>query len=126
MAALVSSWIRDGTADDLLLDRRREAAARQAKAREILKGARFDTHPLGYYVWMHLPEPWRSDSFAAEMRERGIAVAPAEAFVVGRNSIPHAVRLCLGAARDHEELERGLATVADALAGAREAGAAIV
>jgi DNA-binding transcriptional MocR family regulator len=126
MAALVSAWIRDGTADTLVDDRRREAAARQARARALLGGARYQAHPAGYYVWLHLPAPWRSDSFTAEMRARGVAVTPAEAFVVGRGAVPHAVRLCLGAARDRAELDRGLIAVAEALPTAREAGAAIV
>jgi DNA-binding transcriptional MocR family regulator len=126
MAALVSAWIRDGTADALVVDRRREAEARQAQARAILGDARYDAHPFGYYVWLHLPAPWRSDSFTAELRGRGVAVTPAEAFVVGRGTVPHAVRLCLGAARGRIELDRGLSLVAETLSGAREAGAAIV
>jgi DNA-binding transcriptional MocR family regulator len=126
MAALASAWIRDGTADALVADRRREAVARQARARALLGGARYEAHPSGYYVWLHLPAPWRSDTFTAEMRARGVAVTPAEAFVVGRGTVPHAVRLCLGAARDRAELERGLVAVAEALPAAREAGAAIV
>jgi DNA-binding transcriptional MocR family regulator len=126
MAALVSAWIRDGTADALVTDRRREAESRQARARALLSSARFDAHPSGYYLWLHLPEPWRSDSFTAEMRARGVAVSPAEAFVVGRGAVPHAVRLCLGAAPGRADLDRGLTAVADALSAAREAGAAIV
>jgi DNA-binding transcriptional MocR family regulator len=126
MAALVSAWIRDGTADLLVAERRREAVARQARARALLGGARYDTHPSGYYVWLHLPEPWRSDSFTSEMRARGVAVSPAEAFVVGRGPVPHAVRLCLGAAPGRAELDRGLSAIAEALSVAHEAGAAIV
>src|SRR5262245_50564203 len=53
MAALVSAWIRDGTADALVADRRREAEGRQARARALLSGARFDAHPSGYYLWLH-------------------------------------------------------------------------
>jgi DNA-binding transcriptional MocR family regulator len=126
MAALVSAWIRDGTADILVTERRREAEARQARARALLGDARYDAHPSGYYLWLRLPEPWRSDSFTAEMRARGVSVTPAEAFVVGRGTVPHAVRLCLGAAPGRAELDRGLTAVADALSAAREAGAAIV
>ncbi len=126
MAALVSAWIRDGTADTLVADRRREAEARQARARALLGDARYDAHPSGYFLWLHLPEPWRSDSFTTELRARGVAVTPAEAFVVGRGTVPHAVRLCLGAARGRAELDRGLSTVAETLSAAREAGAAIV
>ncbi|HSB62287.1 MAG TPA: PLP-dependent aminotransferase family protein [Vicinamibacteria bacterium] len=126
MAALASSWIRDGTADTIVAERRREAAARQALLRERLAEAEYDAHPFGYYAWLRLPEPWRADGFGAEMRARGVLVSPPEAFVVGRAPVPHAVRLCLGAPRTREALGRGLGAVAEALHGAREAGAAMV
>ena len=96
---VVTTWIRDGTADALLEARRAEAAARQALAAEVLAGADYDAHPVGYHLWLHLPEPWRSESFAAQTARRGVTVTPAEAFVVGRGAAPHAVRLCLGAPR---------------------------
>ena len=60
-AAIASAWIRDGTADALLAARREEARARQAVARERLAGADFDAHPEAYYLWLRLPEPWRSE-----------------------------------------------------------------
>jgi DNA-binding transcriptional MocR family regulator len=125
MAALVSAWIRDGTADALVAARRREAEARQAQARAVLGDTSFLTHPSSYYVWLQLPDPWRSGSFTAEMRVRGVSVSPAEAFVVGRGPVPHAVRLCLGGA-SRADLGRGLSAVAEALSLPREAGAAIV
>ena len=125
-AAVASSWIKGGTADAILAARRREARARQALAREVLAGADFDTQPEAYYLWLRLPEPWRRDSFAAVLRARGVAVTPADAFAVGREPAPHAVRLCLGAARSREALRRGLGLVADVLQGAGEAGAAVV
>ena len=82
--------------------------------------------PEGYYLWLRLPEPWRRDTFAAVLRARGVALTPAEAFAVGRAPAPHAVRLCVGAARSRKELRRGLGLVADVLRGAGEAGAAVV
>ena len=128
MAALASTWIEGGTAEELLLDRRRAAARRQARVHERLgaAGLRFDAHPASYFVWLHLPEPWRSDTFAAEVRTRGLAVTPAEAFLVGRGAVPHAVRVCVGAARTEDELERGLGALVDALAGGREGAGAVV
>jgi DNA-binding transcriptional MocR family regulator len=126
MAALATSWIRNGTADAIVAERRSEAAARQTLLRERLAEASYDAHPFGYYVWLRLPEPWRSDTFVAELRARGVLVSPPEAFVVGRAPVPHAVRLCLGGPRTREELDRGLTAVAEALRGAREAGAAMV
>jgi DNA-binding transcriptional MocR family regulator len=125
-AEIVSQWIRDGTADALLAARRGEAAARQALAAEALAGADYEAHPVGYHLWLRLPEPWRSESFVAQVARRGVAVTPAEAFVVGRGAAPHAVRLCLGAPRTRESLARGLRAVADTLAGAPDAGMAMV
>jgi DNA-binding transcriptional MocR family regulator len=125
-AAVASSWIRDGTADAILEARRAEARARQALALEALGGADVDAHPEAYYLWLRLPEPWRSDSFVAEARARGVAVTPAEAFTVGRGPVPHAVRLCTGAARSREALVRGLGIVAELLRSGGAAGGAVV
>jgi DNA-binding transcriptional MocR family regulator len=125
-AAVASAWIRDGTADALLRARREEARARQAIARARLAGADVETKPEAYYLWLRLPEPWRRDSFAAEARARGVLVTSAEAFAVGREPAPHAVRLCLGAARGREALARGLDVVAGLLRAGETAGAAVV
>ena len=85
-----------------------------------------ETKPEAYYLWLRLPEPWRRDSFAAEARARGVLVTPADAFAVGREPAPHAVRLCLGAARTRATLTRGLDAVAGLLRAGEAAGAAVV
>ena len=125
-AAVASLWIRDGTADRLLEARRHEARARQAIARARLAGADLDAKPEAYYLWLRLPEPWRGDAFAAAARARGVLVTPAEAFAVGREPAPHAVRICVGAARTREALARGLDVVAELLRAGDTAGAAVV
>jgi DNA-binding transcriptional MocR family regulator len=125
-AAIASSWITSGTADAILAARRSEARARQVLAREVLEGADLDAQPEAYYLWLRLPEPWRRDTFAAVLRARRVEVTPADAFAVGRGPAPHAVRLCIGAARSRDALRRGLGLVADVLRGAGEAGAAVV
>jgi DNA-binding transcriptional MocR family regulator len=126
MAAVASTWIADGTADALVAARRQEAGERQAMARDRLAGADFDTKPEAYYLWLRLPEPWRGDAFAAEARARGVVVTPAEAFAVGREAVPHAVRLCLGAARSRAALLRGLDAVAGLLRAGEGSGTAVV
>jgi hypothetical protein len=40
---------------------------------------------------------------------------PAETFAVGREKTPHAVRVCLGAAGNYGNLERGLRILAETL-----------
>jgi DNA-binding transcriptional MocR family regulator len=126
MAAVASAWIRDGTADALVAARREEARERQAIALERLAGAEVETKPEAYYLWLRLPEPWRGDGFASEARARGVLVTPAEAFAVGRAPVPHAVRLCLGAARTRVELSRALDALAGLLRSGEGSGAAVV
>ncbi len=81
---LASRAIEDGSADQVLDARRREARSRQRMARDALQGLDYDAHPSGYHLWLKLPEPWRSDTFSDWLRRRGVAVTPGEAFVVGR------------------------------------------
>lgn len=117
MAEIASEWIRDGTADRLVEQKRAEAAARQSIAARALEGFEFDAHPLSFHLWLHLPEPWRGNEFSAQLRRGGVAVTPSEAFVPGREEAPHAVRVCLGAPRCRAHLEAGLAVVREVLLG---------
>ncbi|MBV8534548.1 MAG: PLP-dependent aminotransferase family protein, partial [Alphaproteobacteria bacterium] len=55
------------------------------------------------------------EEFAAQARRRGVGVASAEAFAVGRAPVPHAVRLAPVAARDRASLDRALVTIANLL-----------
>jgi DNA-binding transcriptional MocR family regulator len=117
MAELTADWILDGTADMLLARRREETVRRRCMADSILVGLKYDSHPEGPHMWLHLPEPWRSSDFVAQARQRGILITGAEAFAVGREAIPHAVRLALGPPRSGQELERALRTMAEILEG---------
>ena len=122
MAGIAAEWITSGTARQVLKLRREEARARQKLAAAAFRRFEADAHPSGYHVWLHLPEPWRSETFVEHARRRGVAVTPAQAFVVGRATAPHAVRVCLGAARDRAQLERGLQTLVEVLDGPTESG----
>jgi DNA-binding transcriptional MocR family regulator len=115
MAEIASEWILDGTADRLVEQKRAEAAVRQSLAADALAGFQFDAHPLSFHLWLHLPEPWRSNEFSAQLRRRGVAVTPAEAFVPGREEPPHAVRVCVGAPRSRTQLEKGLGIIRSVL-----------
>jgi DNA-binding transcriptional MocR family regulator len=111
MAEIASEWIKDGTAERLVEQKRKEAEARQEIARRILHGLRFRAHPRSFHIWLELPDPWRSDEFLAQARRRGVLVTPPEAFVPAREEAPHAVRVCLGAPRTRALLESGLKTI---------------
>lgn len=115
MAEIAAEWILDGTADRLVAQKREEAAARQSMAGDVLSEFQFDAHPLSFHLWLHLPEPWRSNEFSAQLRRRGVIVTPAEAFVPGREEPPHAVRVCVGAPRSRAQLQKGLEIIRSVL-----------
>lgn len=122
MAEVVATWIRNGDADRVVARQRHEAAARHALAARVLAGQRVDTQAQGYHLWLHLPEPWRSDSFAEQALRRGVRVTPSQTFLIGRGQPPAAVRVCLGAAREPAQLERALGVLADLLDGPPDLG----
>src|SRR6185503_17033953 len=108
MAEIAAAWIKDGTAEAIVKRKRKEATARQQVAARVIGRFLGRTHPAAYHLWLTLPRPWRGDTFADAARRRGVGVSPASAFTTGRSAVPDAVRVCLGAARDRVELERGL------------------
>ena len=127
MAELAARLIEDGTADAILERKRKEAAARQAIAAKILPGSPGPgAHPLSYHLWLPLPEPWRGTEFADRARQRGVAVNPGEVFAAGGVKPPAAVRVCLGAARSRDQLEKGLRILRDTLEAAPLSGLAVV
>lgn len=125
-AELAASWIEDGTADRIITAQRREAEVRQTLARGVFQNVAIPSHPQALHLWLELPDPWRGESFARAALQRGVAIAPAELFAVGRGAVPPAVRLGLGAARDRHELERALRILHETLADAAAAGRSIV
>jgi len=124
--AVAREWILDGTADRLAADQRAESAARQDVAERILGPLAAGEPRTASFLWMHLPEPWRRDEFAAAAARRGVRITPADAFMVGRGATPHAVRISLCAPPTRDELERGLSVLADILADAPSATAEVV
>lgn len=126
MAEIASQWITDGTAEQIVKRKRQETAARQRLAAAVFGRFHVQSHPAAYHLWLHLPEPWRSETFAEEAQRRGVAVAPAQAFLVGRIATPHAVRVCLGAPADRDQLDKGLRILAGILDSAPASGPAVV
>ncbi len=126
MAELAGRWMADGSAGRMLEWKRREARLRRRLFDRKIGGGKTDSDPCGSHVWLRLPSPWRCADFVAQARRRGVAVTPAEAFVVGRAEAPHAVRLSLGTPPDRRQVEKGLDVLAELLAGPPEVARAIV
>jgi DNA-binding transcriptional MocR family regulator len=114
MVALVTRWLRDGSADAMITAIRDEAAARQKLAATALARHAYASHPNGHHIWVPLPRNWSRTEFALHVQWQGLAVVTAEAFSVEDNQ-PNAIRVSLGAARSRAELVQALAILAAAL-----------
>lgn len=126
MAELASVWIENGTALRIIEWKRAEMRARNELAFSILRFYKDRPLSTACHIWLTLPEPWRSETFAAQARERGVNVSPSEVFVAGRGVAPHAVRVCLGAPQDRSQLEKGIRILGEILQGLPEPALAVV
>ncbi len=116
MAELATSLIVSGGADELVARQRKEMLARHAIAMELLGHHDMRRHPAALYVWLRLPEEWRAHSFVEAARQRGVALAAGEDFMVGRpDRAARHVRIALGQAQSREALRHGLSIIASLL-----------
>lgn len=102
--------MEDGTATELVTDRRRDARARQALARALLQPLAVVGDQCAYHLWMPLPALWRSEAFEKEAAMCGVAVSPSHIYSVKPGYVPAAVRLSLGTPA-MADLRRALHTV---------------
>ncbi len=112
--AVTTQWIHDGAAETLLGGIRREAAARQTIARQLLSSVG-QAPPSGIHLWYTLPSYWTSQALANAARAEELRVTPSEAFEVGSQRA-NAIRISLGGAADRLLLASGLRRLADLLA----------
>ncbi|MFY0731624.1 PLP-dependent aminotransferase family protein [Pseudomonas sp. NFX15] len=109
MTALATAWLDDGTVLKLEAQKRADAQARQALAREVLAGLRTVSHPNSYFIWLPLTQDARADQIAMALRREQVSVSVAEPFAVSAH-VPHALRLALGSV-DMESLRVALVKV---------------
>jgi len=123
VSEIATRWMTDGTAQEMARQKNEELVVRQSMVQEILgRDFRVRSHPEAGHFWLELPAPWRSEEFVAQARQRGVLVAGAEAFAVGRQEIPHAVRVAVASPRNRSQLERALEILAEILHGSAESG----
>jgi DNA-binding transcriptional MocR family regulator len=105
----------DGTAAEIARLKRDDARLRQEIVARCLSGVQIDADPRSYHAWVHLPDGWRSEAFAAAAARCGISLTPSSAFTVAPGHAPNAVRLALGLPT-HEELRTAATQLARLLA----------
>jgi DNA-binding transcriptional MocR family regulator len=113
--ALANRWIADGTAAGLLTAVRRESIERQKLATDILSGMPLRSDPIGFHLWLSLPQPWTRSAMVGHMRASGIGIVASDAFATD-GTVPEAVRVCLGGPADRTAVRAALEFMAHALA----------
>ena len=112
---LLTIWINDGTVARVIASRKEELTARQKIAREMFGKRAVCTDGAANSIWLHLPEQWTTTQFTMEAARRGVAVAPAELFVVDSNAQADAVRVSISSVSSREALREGLGILVDLL-----------
>ena len=113
--ALATRWITDGTADALLAAVRRESMERQELAAAILPRGTYRADPVGFHLWLSLPEPWTRSAFVGQPARPASASSPATPSPPKARRA-EAVRVCLGGPADRSAVRSALEFMAHALA----------
>jgi DNA-binding transcriptional MocR family regulator len=116
VAEIATKWVADGTAMQLVQWQRAAIARRHVIADALLQGTGAQGHASSLHLWLTLPAGWSEESFVAQARLRGVAVAPGLSFRISDAPWQPAVRISLGSTTE-AELEHGLGTVATLLRG---------
>jgi DNA-binding transcriptional MocR family regulator len=114
MVALLTHWLRAGTASEIIRAIGHEAAARQQLAARFLKGVPFAARPASHHLWMPLPTHFAGTDLLSLLMRNGLAVVGEDAFAVAEGA-PRGLRISLGAARNRAELSRALQVLSDAM-----------
>ena len=112
--AVLARWIKDGTAEALQAELRKNAMQRQALATERLEGCRFSGAPEAFNIWIELPEGTSRAEVMGRMAHRLIGILPSDAFTVA-GPPQEALRVCLGGPIGLERLGEDLNALRDAV-----------
>lgn len=104
---IVAKWIADGTAREMVERQRTALESRHRIARDVLGELDYRAHPHGLHLWLKLPSPWQSEPFILQLRQQGVAVAPASAFATEPGLTSRSVRISMGPVGERD-LRRGL------------------
>lgn len=112
---VASLWIESGTAHRLMQLQRDDCRVRLGAAKEALSGLKYEPVASSAHLWLTLPTPWTSRSIVEAARQRGVALAPTEAFSARYDQEDRHVRLGLSSPPSLEDLKRGLEILKETL-----------
>jgi DNA-binding transcriptional MocR family regulator len=112
--ALLSTWLEDGTANDLQAFVRRAVRERQTMVEELLPDHAFKTDPDAFNIWLQLPKGTSRADVIGRMARQPLGLVPAEVFTLSPD-VPEALRVCLGGPIDTNGLRKALMELNGAL-----------
>ncbi len=105
--ALLSTWIEEGTADDIVTEISNSARRRQEIASRVLKGFEFDAKGEAFNIWLQAPEGLSRAEVLTRVAGGPLAIVPSDMFTVA-GSPEERLRVCLGGPLSENALEEGL------------------
>ncbi|QGN55719.1 PLP-dependent aminotransferase family protein [Novosphingobium sp. Gsoil 351] len=106
-AAVVTTWLRDGSFDRLVSAVRSEASWRSKLASDVLCGNEYACDPQGFHLWLKLPGGVAAADLSQRLSMEGIGAIPSDRFTVGPCR-EQALRISLGGVAERETLETAL------------------
>lgn len=109
LATVSAGLIEDGTADEIIEERKKEIRRRNLFLDEMLADFATDGDPGSPLRCLHLPEPFTGRSFELRAREAGVQVYGAERFAIGNRPAPRMARLAVTSPPSMEKFSEGVA-----------------
>lgn len=94
--------------DKLVDAKKQELRERNELVNEALRGYDVEGALTCQFRWLHLPDKWTGKDFEEAADKAGVQVFCAERFTIGQTAAPKAVRICISAPKNKEELLTGL------------------
>ncbi|MGO0881740.1 PLP-dependent aminotransferase family protein [Clostridioides difficile] len=107
-AEIVHRLLYSPIINKIIEERKDEIIKRNEAADKILSDYNLIGDKNCSFRWLILPDEWDGKSFEIYSKNLGVQVYCAERFSVGNSVVPKAVRICVTAPKDVEELEKGL------------------
>ena len=72
-------------------------------------------HPTTPFLWLKMPNGWRSSGFQSACERRGVLLRAADEFALIDGKAPNAVRVAIGATLSEQSFDDALTTIASVL-----------
>ena len=101
--------VLSGEAEQIAHKVRKEIKLRVAVAGTVFSGLDFDIHPSCPFMWLKLPEPWRTGTFVSTARDIGMLIDGDDEFQFSQDEASqHRVRIAFSTVPDHRVLSQAL------------------